>query len=181
MHERRFHREIERLRDPERITRLEVERVVELSLEGLLTPHAVLDIGTGSAIFAERFASRGLAVSGIDANPEMLTVAQGFVPEGVFKEAIAEAIPFNDHEFDLALMGLVLHETDDPLKALQEAYRVTTDRVAVLEWRYEEGTFGPPLSDRISGERIVSLAKQAGFQTTQVIKLENLMLYRLDH
>jgi hypothetical protein len=35
MHERRFNREIERLRDPDRIARLEVEQVVNLALESL--------------------------------------------------------------------------------------------------------------------------------------------------
>ena len=35
MHERRFNRDIARLRDPDRIARLEVKRVVDLAMENL--------------------------------------------------------------------------------------------------------------------------------------------------
>ena len=54
MHERRFKGEVERLRAPERIQRIEVDRVVNLCLEGVRAD-SVLDVGTGSAIFAEAF------------------------------------------------------------------------------------------------------------------------------
>lgn len=48
MHERRFNREIGRLRYPDRIALLEVKRVVDLALEGLKQIQSVLDVGTGS-------------------------------------------------------------------------------------------------------------------------------------
>ena len=54
MHERRFTGDVERLRAPERIARLEVDRVVNLCLEGTRVDN-VLDVGTGSGIFAEAF------------------------------------------------------------------------------------------------------------------------------
>jgi methylase of polypeptide subunit release factors len=52
MHERRFRGDPARLRSPERLEQLEVERVVELSLEGI-TAGSVLDVGTGTGVFAE--------------------------------------------------------------------------------------------------------------------------------
>ena len=125
MHERRFNREIERLRDPERIARLEVERVVNLALENLKEVQTVLDVGTGSGLFAEQFAAKGLKVTGLDVNPEMLPAAQQYVPSGTFQEGVAEKLPFLDGSFDLVFMGLLLHETDDLLAALREAHRVT--------------------------------------------------------
>jgi len=48
MHERRFNREIERLRDPERVARLEVEKVTRLALKDLIEIRTVLGVGTGS-------------------------------------------------------------------------------------------------------------------------------------
>ena len=72
MHERQYNRKVERLRDPERIARLEVERVANLSLEHLMGVHTMLDVGTGSGLFAEQFVAKGLQVSGLDTNPEML-------------------------------------------------------------------------------------------------------------
>ena len=95
MHERRYNAAIERLRNPERVALLEIERVVGLSLEGL-TPANVLDVGTGSGLFAEAFAKRGLAVTGIDTNPDMLAAAKVFVPSGGFVQATFEELPFDD-------------------------------------------------------------------------------------
>jgi ubiquinone/menaquinone biosynthesis C-methylase UbiE len=181
MNEHHGHRfnHIERLRTPERLERLEVERVVDLALEGGPV-QSVLDIGTGSGVFAEAFARHGLPVTGIDTNPEMLQAARGYVPSGNFREATAEEIPYPDDAFDLAFMGLVLHETDDLLKALQEAYRVTKKRLVVLEWPYAEQEFGPGLEERLQPAQVVELASQAGFQSSQAILLEQLMLYRFE-
>ncbi len=180
MHERRFNREIERLRDPERIARLEVERVSNLALEDLKGVRTVLDVGTGSGLFAEQFAAKGLQVTGLDANPEMLPAAQQHVPSGAFHEGVAEKLPFSDGSFDLVFMGLLLHETDDILAALREAHRVALKRLAILEWPDEEQAFGPPREHRLSYEKISSLAGEAGFKKVKQIRLENLSLYRID-
>jgi ubiquinone/menaquinone biosynthesis C-methylase UbiE len=180
MHERRFNREIERLRDPERVARLEVQHVVDLTLENLAGVKTVLDIGTGSGLFAENFSARGLAVTGIDANPEMLPAARHHAHSGAFQEAVAEELPFEDGSFDLVFMGLLLHETDDAQTALSEAHRVASKRVAILEWPDEEQSFGPPREHRLSHEKITMLAKQAGFKEVKCVRLESLALYRID-
>lgn len=93
MHEKRFDGSIERLRSPERVARLEVERVVSLCLESEELK-SVLDVGVGSGLFAEAFAKHGLQVAGVDVNPEMVVAARQFVPQGDFREATAEALPF---------------------------------------------------------------------------------------
>jgi len=180
MHERRFHRAIERLRDPERVEMLERPRVVELALSGLVDPASVLDIGTGSGLFAEEFAARGLQVAGLDANPEMLPAAQTFVPTGIFKEGIAEKLPFADGEVDLVFMGLLLHETDDPAAAVREAYRVARQRLAVLEWPYEIEDVGPGMEERLTEEKIQNWAKSAGFSVGETVRLNKLILYRFE-
>ena len=177
MHERRFNREVERLRDPERVARLEIERVVYLSLKGLKNVKTFLDIGTGSGLFAEGFAAKGLQIIGLDANLEMLTTAYQYVPAGAFIEGIAENLPFPDRTFDLIFMGLSLHETDDLLNSLQEAHRITLQRLVILEWPYEEQSFGPPRKHRLSYEKISSLAYQSGFKDVLQSRLENLSLY----
>ncbi len=147
MHEKRFDGGIEKLRAPERVARLEVERVVNLCLEGV-NIESVLDVGTGSGLFAEAFFRRGLMVTGIDANPDMLPAARYYVPQGDFRQAEAEALPFAEASFDLVFLGLLLHESDTPLKVLQETRRVSQGRVCILEWPYIEAEFGPPLAHR---------------------------------
>jgi ubiquinone/menaquinone biosynthesis C-methylase UbiE len=178
IHERRFHGEPDRLRSPQRIARLDVPRVVALSLAGL-TVTSVLDVGTGTGVFAEAFAAAGLVVTGIDINAELLAVAAGYAPTAQFKEASAEQIPFPDQSFDLVFLGHVLHEADDLLATLQEARRVTRQRVAVLEWPYREEPYGPPLAHRISPATVTELAARAGLAQVESIHLEHMTFYRL--
>ena len=178
MHEKQFDGSIERLRSPERVARLEVERVTGLCLEAG-SFKTVLDVGVGSGLFAEAFYRRGLKVSGVDINPHMLPIAKQFVPQGNFHEASAELLPFPDASFDLVFMGLVLHESDEPLKALQEARRVARKRVCILEWPYLQSEFGPPLAQRLNSTDIADLTQQAGFIHLENIQLTHLAFYRL--
>ena len=166
------------LHAPDRVKLLEVERVTKLCLEAFVA-RTVLDVGTGTGLFAEAFAAQGLEVTGIDANPEMIGAALSYVPQGHFQEALAESIPFADNEFDLVFLGLVLHETDDSLKALQEARRVARLGVAVLEWPYREEDHGPPLAHRLKPETVTSLAQTVGFQNIDTLALTQMVLYRL--
>jgi ubiquinone/menaquinone biosynthesis C-methylase UbiE len=178
MHEKQFDGSIERLRSPERVRRLEVERVAGLCLESG-DFKTVLDVGVGSGLFAEAFYRHGLEVAGVDVNPIMLPAARQFVPQGNFHEANAEALPFPDTTFDLVFLGLVLHESDEPLKALQEARRVARKRVCILEWPFRPSEFGPPLAYRLKSEDLAAMAQPAGFTQQENIPLTHLTLYRL--
>jgi ubiquinone/menaquinone biosynthesis C-methylase UbiE len=177
-HERRFKGDPSRLRSAERLARLDVPRVMELTRAGLTRP-SVLDVGTGTGVFAEAFAAAGCTVTGIDTNADLLALARQHVPAGDFREAAAETLPFAAGSFDLVFLGVVLHETDDSLAALTEARRVAKSRVAVLEWPYREGTAGPPLAHRISPERIKDLSARAGFRQIESVQLEHVDLYLL--
>ena len=90
-HEKRFAGTPERLRRPDRVELLEVDKVLDLVLEGIEAETA-LDVGTGSGVFAEAFARRGLRVTGIDPNPEMISASQRYVPDGIAR-SLAEHSP----------------------------------------------------------------------------------------
>ena len=179
MHEKRFDGAIERLRAPERVERLQVEHVIDLCLENGQF-ESVLDVGTGSGLFAEAFSRRGLAVSGLDVNPQMLIAAKGFVPDGDFRPGIVEKIPFPDKSSDLVFLGVVLHEADDVEKALKEAKRIARQRVCILEWPYRDQTFGPPLGDRLNPEDLAVLFHNVGFPKWKTTALINTVLYSLE-
>jgi ubiquinone/menaquinone biosynthesis C-methylase UbiE len=178
MHERRFSGDINRLRAGERVARLEVQRVVQLCLEGRHLTN-VLDVGTGTGLFAEEYAKQGIEVSGIDANPAMLYAARNFVPHGWFIQATAENLPFKDETFDLVFYGLVLHEADNAFSVLEGAWRVCRLGVGILEWPYREQPFGPPLSDRLRPDILEGLFRRAGFTSWEQYRLDNTDLYRL--
>ncbi len=170
---------MERLRSAERLAHLEIPRVVGHCLSGI-DVGSVLDIGTGTGVFAEAFAAKGVSATGIDLNPDFLSAARDLVPQAIFLEAGAEALPCDDGAHDLVFIGLVLHEVDDPLAVLREARRVARLRVAILEWPWKDGTQGPPLEHRMKPDQIVSLAVQAGFTRTSTIDLAHLSLYILE-
>ncbi len=178
MHEKRFEGDITRLRNPERIARLDVDWVVSLCLEGGIFKSA-LDVGTGTGVFAEKFAKLGMSVLGVDVNPEMLLAAQTFVPSGNFTIATAERLPCLDSSFDLVFMGLLLHESDEQLQVLREAQRVARLRVGILEWAYREEDFGAPLIHRLAPLFLRKMALQAGFSKVEEIPLTKLIYYWL--
>lgn len=179
MHERRFSGERDRLRAPDRVERMEVDRVVDLVLERW-KPASALDVGTGTAVFAEAFATRGLVVTGIDVNPEMVEEASRIVPGGTFCVAPAEELPFENQSIDVVFLGHVLHETDDPIKALREAGRVATKGVAVYEWPPVEEEHGPPLGHRLTIERTDEYARQAGFTIIERPNMRAMVLTLLE-
>lgn len=178
MNKRQYKGDVEKLRSPERIKMLEIERVVELCLEQLFITK-VLDVGCGSGLFAEAFALRNLNVTGIDKNPRMVKTAADMVLNAQFQEGTAEQLPFPDRSFDLVFLGHLLHESDAPLLALKEACRVATSRIAVLEWPYREENTGPPLAHRLSHDTIKKQAKTAGCLIQKKIELEHGVLYRM--
>jgi len=178
LHERRFSGDAQKLRSPERLALLEVERVVERCLEGV-SIGSILDIGTGTGVFAEAFARLGLTVTGIDTNTDLLHLARFAVPEANFITAQAEKLPFEEKTFDLAFLGHILHETDDPGCTLNEARRVARFRTAILEWPYLIENQGPPLHHRLRPEKIERMAKEAGLTSIERIKLSHMHLFRL--
>jgi SAM-dependent methyltransferase len=178
MPDRVYKGDIDQLRSPERLRMLEVERVVELCLEQIFITR-VLDVGSGSGIFAEAFALRNLEVTGIDKNPAMVKHASDLVLNARFREALAEELPLADKSFDLVFLGHVLHESDDPLLVLKEAARVASKRVIVLEWPYRTEDKGPPLEHRMNPDNVKSLARSAGFTAIKKTDLEFMVLYRM--
>lgn len=175
-HEKRFSGEAARLRRPERVALLEVERVVGLSLEGVKV-RKMLDVGTGTGIFAEAFLDHKIRVTGIDPNKELLEISRSLLPSAEFIQGIAEDLPFPDKSFDLVILIHVLHETDDIRRSLSEAARVARQRVVILEWPYIDEQQGPPIGHRLHPQVIASHLTDLGFKA-ETIKLKHMDFYR---
>ena len=104
----------------------------------------VLDVACGTGIVLRTAASHvgpDGTLTGVDINPDMVTVARQVAErEGIaaeFHEAPAETLPFADGSFDVVLCGLGLMYFTDRPAALAEMRRVLADggRLALTVWQ----------------------------------------------
>ena len=89
----------------------------------------LLDIGTGTGRILELLADRTQRGIGIDFTSGMLAMArtnlkQAGLSHMQVRKGDMYQLPMDDDSFDLITMNLVLHFSDDPAEAVQEAARV---------------------------------------------------------
>jgi demethylmenaquinone methyltransferase/2-methoxy-6-polyprenyl-1,4-benzoquinol methylase len=103
-------------------------RFRRLALVGLdLQRHTkILDLCCGSGQVTGVLAAYSDEVTGLDISPLSLARAKRNVPQAKYVEALAEAIPFGDNEFDLVHTSAAMHEMNpDQLEQIfREVYRV---------------------------------------------------------
>jgi len=92
----------------------------------------VLDCGCGAGRFARLVADRGASVTGIDASKEFIAIAAERVPEGHFRVADMDALPWPNDSFDFVTGFSAFQFSDDKGRALREAGRVSVGSVAVI-------------------------------------------------
>ncbi len=95
--------------------------------EGLAfsTQDHVLDVATGTAIFARAIAPHVKRAFGCDISYPMLEQAQGFsVPNLYLSISAAEHLPYPDNKFDAVISRYALHHWLQPQTVLAEMYRV---------------------------------------------------------
>jgi ubiquinone/menaquinone biosynthesis C-methylase UbiE len=125
-------------------------------MRDLLQPmrgESVLDIGCGAGACLAAFLEMGLRVTGLDPSTYMLLSRNGaaghrfgsvdlYAGYGIRKNwsprhradlyrGFAEDLPFDDNSFNYACLFTTLEFVDNPKKALEEACRVTKDRVFI--------------------------------------------------
>lgn len=107
----------------------------------------VMDVACGTGVLALVAAARvapGGSVVGLDLNAGMLEVARRKAPEIDWREAPADAIPFEDCEFDALVSQFGLMFFPDKKRALEEMLRVLRPggRLAVAVWDSLENVKG---------------------------------------
>jgi SAM-dependent methyltransferase len=94
--------------------------------------NSILDIGCGTGASLSPFLDRGLQITGIDPSPYMLDIAAKKLGHRVdLHRGFAEDLPFDDNSFNYACLISTLEFVEDPRKAIEEACRVTKDRIFI--------------------------------------------------
>jgi ubiquinone/menaquinone biosynthesis C-methylase UbiE len=99
-----------------------------------------LDVGCGNGAFTELIIQwcAPAVVEGIDPSEGQLAFARSrsLVRSAEFRQGNAMALPFSDHEFDVAVMALVIFFVPDPGKGVSEMVRTVRPggMVATYAW-----------------------------------------------
>ena len=110
------------------IAGLEVQLMLDM-LKPLRT-ESVLDVGCGTGCSLLALLETGLDATGIDPSPYALDIAYTKVKNRAdLYRGFAEDLPFEDNSFNHTCFFSTLEFVDDPQKAIQEAIRVTKDRI----------------------------------------------------
>jgi ubiquinone/menaquinone biosynthesis C-methylase UbiE len=96
----------------------------------------VLDVATGPGYAAALAAERGARVVAVDLSREMLDLAAQLHPEIEFRQADANALPFDDATFDAVVSNLLMPHVSDLPAVVREFARVVRPggRVALSTW-----------------------------------------------
>ena len=98
------------------------------ALLGLLDPTVVVgDLGCGTGQLTELVAPHVARVIAVDSSSDMLQSARRRLKDVGnvdVRSGALEALPIDDRQLDVAMMGLVLHHVPDPARALAECARV---------------------------------------------------------
>ena len=146
-------------------------RVTAVAIEPLLDAAAVgpgmrvLDVGCGPGALSAAAAARGAHVTGVDLAEGMLAEARRRHPEIEFVRADAEALPFADGAFDVALGAFLVNHLPDAETRDRRDARASPRRVALAAWGPEDevaflalparaaAELDPGIPDGPSGER----------------------------
>lgn len=137
---------------------LGVLRSIRPSLAGL----TILDIGCGTGGLVRELLAQGADATGIDPGPEAIRKARIDAPQADFVAGSAEALPFEDASFDIAVMVNSLHHVPEASMdlALSEAIRVVRPEGAfVILEPLARGSFFEAMR-RVEDETVVRASAQ---------------------
>ncbi|MGB9978545.1 class I SAM-dependent methyltransferase [Methanobacterium sp.] len=159
---------------------LDANRV--LSAIGLNEGDIFLDAGSGDgymSLTASKIVGKEGKVYAVDVWEESVNAFKEKIESENIKNIeaavadITQKIPVDDESIDILYMGNVLHgfvennEVESVMKEIQRAIK-QGGSFAVVEFKKEESTHGPPLHVRITPEEVEEIVKNYGFTVKEI-------------
>ncbi len=152
-----------------------------ISRAGLTRGSVVVDLGAGSGFITEGLAGMPVRIIAIDQSPAMLEVMKikfSGKESITYKPGSANKLPVESDSVDAVIANMYLHHVENPMKAIQEVYRILKPggRFILADMNEHDHQF---LIDEqfdiwkgFSHEKILSLMKNAGFPAPQISDLQ---------
>ncbi len=179
---------ISRLESPERVSALQVDRVIEALR---LDPAAVVaDVGSGPGVFSiplGRALPAGL-VYAVDVEPRQLDALRIRVAGASLANVVPVLAGFDAPFLPAGRIDLVLvvdtyhhiEERADYFERLRRVFR-SGGRLAIVEWKDGELSMGPPPSHKVASSVRASELRSAGFElfeTHEFLELHDFEVWR---
>ena len=128
----------------------------------------LLDVGCGAGAALEHALARGAEVAGIDPSPAMVERSSRRVRQADIRVGSAEAIPFDEHRFNVLINISSYHHWADQEAGLNEALRVLEPggRLHIVEAKHKKKA-GHGLTNEKAGQLRDRLL-QLGYRTSSV-------------
>ena len=167
---------LEKLNDPERLKDIPPDYIWDKL--NLTSPETIIDIGAGTGFFSIQFARKKSVkkVFALDIAEEMISwMKKNVVPknEKIVPATMNESsTDLPDETADAVIMINVHHEFNDPIKILNEVYRLLKKggKTAIVDWAKKETEHGPPVAKRYTPEEIQQQLNTTNFKNTLIYK-----------
>jgi ubiquinone/menaquinone biosynthesis C-methylase UbiE len=132
---------------------IDLEQPVVWEILGGLPRGIALDAACGTGRHAEHLAALGHTVIGVDASPEMLSVARAKVPGADFREGDLHQLPVPGQHADVVVCALALTHVPDLATVTAEFVRVLRPggHLVISDSRGLLGYFGSPVVKALPG------------------------------
>ena len=141
------------------------------------TGYSIIDIGGRDGFFSKKMLKKTNNVTVLDLN----NIYFDELEKAGIKTIRADICDYSSGSFDLVFMSNVYHDLVQECgdKALKNIRKIAKRYIAILDFKPEDTLFGPPVSIRLSKERVISDMQSIGFKLVKEreLRYHYLMLF----
>ncbi|MCL5107064.1 MAG: class I SAM-dependent methyltransferase [Candidatus Parvarchaeota archaeon] len=139
--------------------------------------YRIIDVGGRDGFFSKKMLEKANDVTVLDLNDMYFDELK----KSGIKTIKADICDYSSGSFDLVFMSNVYHDLVQECgdKALKNISKIAKRYIAILDFKPEDTLFGPPVSIRLSKERVISDMQSIGFKLVKEreLRYHYLMLF----